>query len=195
MKYFGYINPNSNYTIIVFAIVLCVLLIYILCGGCWPSASPPAEPFKPPTQIIREVIHSTNWLFSGGIIVVFLGTVAGLHGLKSGWLVVIAAILSLSLKAAFSVVWLYWVLACLGVAGLLLVIAGILWKNTALKEIIVGVQEVKTQNNKNHTYKNIFGDHHVDKIGVNQTLKSTQTKSTQKLVQKIKGKLKKNGGI
>lgn len=172
-----------------------LIVLATIIGGCVAAQPRPSPvPVQPPTQIIWNTIQSTDWLMSLLLIGCVLGLFAGLNGLKAGWLGVISCIGGLALKAALTNTYVYWLCGFLFVGSVLVALASILYKNTALREIIKGVQNAKTMlDNVNPMSGNNFGGklHNA----VNDNLGSVQSKPTQKLVQYVKADLKIKGEI
>lgn len=148
--------------------------------------------YKPPAKtndipdVIINTIYKTDWLTSIFLLSIVLSIFIGLNGVKAGWLGAAAAFCGLLLKMAITNTWL-WIAAGI----FFLVIAGIavftvFVKSRALKEIIIGVQKIKTQN---HVYNDNNGYAQLNTVGVNKTLASTQSKSTKQIVKKVKEKL------
>ena len=109
----------------------------------------------------------------------------GLGFAKLGGVTAIACVAGLLLRSVLSVGWFIYLSAFILLATILVVAAGIVFKNKALKEIIVGIQE----------YKAGVLTEKADVECVNDVLKSNQSSITQKLVKAVKNKLKLNGVI
>ncbi len=122
------------------------------------------------------------------LLAIVIGSFAGLNGVKTGWLGVVAAMIGLLVKSALSMTWVYWWMGAILVATTLAAMASILLKNKALREIITGVQHIKSSTPDNQ----LFG---LNKTDITATLNTTQSKPTQKLVKSWKSYLKLKGVI
>lgn len=113
-----------------------------------------------------------------------LSLFVGLNGLKAGWLAMGSCLFGLWLSTALQNVWVYWAagIALLGVV--VLVVVSIWRKNTALKEIVRGIEMLRD--------KREIVDITRFQPSMNQILSENQSKGTQKQVDKIKEKLEKN---
>lgn len=177
-------------------LVLAIMLIQILivlsgCAALQKTVNP--VPSTPSQQIINNVIHSTDWLgslFLLGFVCSVIG--AGLGFKKLGIVCALSCISGLFLKSALSTLWFYQAAALIVLASILIVIAGIIYKNRAIVELILGIQKVKESN---HPYVTNNGESELNKVEVNNTLQSVQTKLTRKLVSQIKNDLKLKGKI
>jgi len=167
---------------VVFFTLLLLLALYLV--GCIPFVQQPSNlPVidNPTTQTIISTIKSTDWLFSGFLVIIFFGLAAGLNGMKSGFLVSLAALVSLSLKAALSVVWVYWALALLALAGGLLVALSVLVKNKAIREFIANIQKIKTITD------DVPEAIHIKKVPTRvRAVLEEQSVETKKIVKKVK---------
>jgi hypothetical protein len=161
--------------LIAFSVTIWILFL----SGC---ASIPTHNISPPIPttptIIWNTVRSTDWLFSLLLIGSVAGVFAGLNGMKSGWMAVAACISGLFLKAALTSTWVYWFCGLLFVGSLTLGIVSIIWKNNALKDLIVGGNYLKQ---------------HVDTSVSSEIFKTSQSKDTVVLVNNIKAKLKTKG--
>jgi hypothetical protein len=144
-----------------------------LLAGC--AYTQPLPSTHGPVEILQSVIHSTDWISSLLLIGVVLGVFTGMNGLKVGWMGVVASTVGLLVKSALSVTWVYWWCGFTLVAVMLAAVASIILKNHALREIITGVQDVKSA----------VGPE-LDKGAVNETLAAAQSKTTKRLVHKHK---------
>ena len=134
------------------------------------------------TQIIQETISSTNWVMTIFILGAAASLFAGLNGLKVGWLALVSCIGGAFLKMALSVTWSYYFAGMVLIGAVVLAFVSIVFKNTVVKDLIVGGQLVKELYLKNK------------KQDVNNVLKVVQ-KTTQKYVKKVKTNLEKKGAI
>jgi len=150
-----------------------LLIIPLLICGC---QAPEIEPLLPttPGQALIKTIIKTDWIITASILGVALSVMAWMNGSKTAIGVMagcgVAIWMQLTVvRYAHALAW----------VGLVFAIGVLLWtvfvKNRALKEIIGGVQE----------YKNLYPVSHA---GLKKQLKE-QTKTTQKLVSQVKGKL------
>jgi hypothetical protein len=131
-------------------------------------------------DVIIRTISSTDWLFSMLLIGAVIGAFSGLNGMKTGWAGTAACIGGLFLKAALSSTWVYWFCGLLFAGSLLAGIASIVWKNKAVKDLILSAQYLKG---------------HVDKDISTSIFKTSQSKDTVSLVNNIKAKMKSKGII
>ncbi len=161
----------------------CVLVVVILCLSCATVPANPAQPTEINTthQIIMKTISSTDWLLSMLLLGSVAGIFAGLNGIKSGWMAVLSCIGGIVLKASLTSTWVYWCCGLLFIGSMLVAIASILWKNKAVKELIISAQYLKQAVPDKERVKDIFN--------------LTQTKDTKALVTSVKNSLKLNGTI
>jgi hypothetical protein len=177
-------------------LVLCTLLgllilggFLISLGGCTYLSLPtkPTTPIIPtPIEQLWNVAKQTNWLATLSILGIASGVFALMNGNKIGISATIASCVSLFMTLAVAR-FATWMAVCGLIGSVAICAASILLKNKAIKEIIIGVQKAKD---------NMIG------IGGENPGKTTlkkeldkQSKSTQKLVQLIKGNLKMKGVI
>jgi len=161
-----------------------ILLAMSLSSGCasLPHDTQPSPGANDTADTIWRTVRSTDWLASLFIVGFVCSLIAAGMGFgKLGLLSAFSCVAGLFLKAAFSQPWFYAVAGLLVLASTCLVIAGIAWKNKALREIVVGVQKVKQENGASAVVSSIMQDN--------------QSKPTQALVQQIKGELKVKGEI
>lgn len=166
-----------------FLFIMTIYLI-IIASGCSVLQKPKPDADLPaaynPGQEIVKVIRTTNWYASlciGGMV---LGVFAGLNGCKWGWSAVAACAFGLYMSIATARY--AQAMAITGLVGsLLLSLVSILTRWKALKEIIAGVQE--------------YRDNKGAGVKIDDALGNNQSYTTQKLVKKIKDKLKLNGRI
>jgi len=170
---------------------LCVLLLIfiILLFGCslLPTSSNPivTGPVPTATQQLWQAAKNSNWLVTVSILSIAAGVFAFLNGSKMGLPCIGASCISLfmALAVARFSTW----MAVFGLIGSLAAVGiSVLVKNRAVKEIVTGVQGYKTLYLQNAN---------IDSKDLNETLAINQTKSTQKLVQNVKSKLKLKGKI
>jgi len=175
-----------------FIVVTIVLItIVVSCSGCRFAQSAVDFVFKPaPSTNVEQPVSSTgqlwktvkksNWITTLAIPIIALGAVAMFNGaIKLGMSAVIFGTVNLfmALATARFALW----MAIFGLIGSIASVAvSIIVKNRGLLEIVTGAQILK-----NSTIK-------TKKEG-SKILKDCQTKNTQKLVQKIKSKMKVKG--
>lgn len=159
--------------------IICVIALLVMLCGCASTQTHNTSPPATTTQtIIWNTVRSTDWLFSILLIGSVAGVFAGLNGMKSGWMAVVACISGLFLKAALTSTWVYWFCGLLFVGSLTLGIVSIIWKNKAIKDLIVGGNYLKQ---------------HVEASVSSEIFKAAQSKDTVALVNNIKAKLKTKG--
>ena len=144
-------------------------------GGSTISTVPTAA------QQLFKAAKNSNWLVTISILGIAAGAFAFLNGSKIGLPCIGASCISLfmALAVARFSTW----MAVFGLIGSLASVGiSVLVKNKAVKEIVMGTQIVKDSQEINSSI-------------VNDILVENQTKSTQKLVQSVKSKLKLEGKI
>jgi hypothetical protein len=160
------------------------LILILLIAGCACLGLPtkPTTPIIPtPIDQLWNAAKQSNWLVSISIIGIAAGVFALMNGSKIGIPAAIASCVSLFMTLAVAR-FAAWMAVCGIVGSVLACVASILLKNKAISEFIIGIQKVKESNgNKDEINKLVT--------------EGVQTKSTQKLVQKIKGNLKVSGKI
>ena len=178
--------------VVISAIILGIAIaVTIVCSGCACLGLPtkPTTPIIPtPIDQLWQAAKQGNWLISVSILGIAAGVFALMNGSKIGIPAAMASCVSLfmSLAVARFATW----MAVFGLIGSVAICAAsILLKNKALVEIIKGTQVVK-----NLLPQSIPVD--ADKIfTATDLLQREQSKSTQRLVQKTKGRLKINNQI
>lgn len=164
------------------AILICFIVAAIT--GCVTLQQREPVPVIPPTPATQlwQAAKGSNWLVTLSILGIAAGTFATLNGQKWGISGIITC--SVSLFMALAVARFAWWMAVFGLIGsVLLCVASILLKKRALVEIICGAQEIKKYAPLDKYTK------------VNKILEDKQSKSTQKIVKKIKTNLKIKGEI
>jgi len=168
-------------------LILSGLLILAL-SGCalfqpadnWFKSKPEPTPTSSTNQL-WQTAKKSNWITTLAIPIIALGAVAAFNGMvKLGMSAAIFGCVNLfmALATARFAMW----MAVFGLIGSVVTVAvSILVKNKALVEIIKGVQ--KYRNNK------------IEHDDLDVRLAEAQEKTTQKLVQNIKTKLKLSGEI
>ncbi len=160
-----------------------LMLVCILVLGCASiPTDTPKETISSGTQIIWKTIASTDWLSS----IFLMGFVCSIVGIglgmtKLGVSCAVACVAGLFLKSALSALWFYQAAALVVLASILIVIAGIIFKNKAIKELIIGVQAIKTETPGSKPVSDI--------------MKENQSKPTVALVNQVKAELKTKGVI
>lgn len=167
---------------IVFEVILFFMLlaaINTLISGC--HVLQPVEKVTTNTEILYRTIKSTNWMLSFLMIGFVLGLIGsfGLGFKKLGLVTSGACVAGIFLSAAISNAWFYIGAGLVVFASILIVIVGLLLKNNAIKEIILGVEDIKEH------YKGT-----PDYARVKNYLQVQQAKETQQLVQEVKTKIK-----
>jgi len=175
--------------LIILTLAVCALFIILqlTISGCMPAhrnTTPTVAP--PPAVQMWEAGKKANWLVTLAIPIIALGAVAMFNGagkLGMSALIFGCVTLFMALATARFALW----MAVFGLIGsTTAVVASILARKKALVEIIKGVQKSKTA-------ADIVGvDIHA---GTNRVHDKIQSKSTKKIVQDIKGKLKAKGEI
>jgi len=142
------------YLIVGVLAVVGVCIVAFTCGGCFPHVKAPSitdQPVTSPTVLNRilspsasdtrtiiQTVHSTDWLMTAFIVVTVLGAIAGLHGIKSGWLVSAGCILGAGMKAAFSVVSVYMLSGLIFVGVILIVVVVMTTRTLKTKALTAG---------------------------------------------------------
>ena len=134
-------------------------------------------------MILSRTIQSTDYLASGFLVALVLGVFAGLNGIRTGFLGAAAAFVGLVVKGAMSVTWVYTCLGLVLVGVVLAVLASVLLKNSAITELVKGIQNVRTNP---EIAKN---------VEITKDVSQEQSWPTQKLVQYTKLHLKLKGKI
>jgi len=170
---------------IVFEIILFLMLlaaINIFLSGC--SVLQPTEQITTNTGIITntdviyKTIKSTNWVLSFLLLGFVLGLIGsfGLGFKRIGLVTSGACIAGIFLSAAISNTWFYIGAGLVVFASVLIVIAGILMKNRAILDLIVGIEYVRDDLGNKGIAKEILKEH--------------QRPQTQRIVQEVKTNLK-----
>jgi len=176
MKFIGYF------------LLICFILFLVVLTGC--STMPKKiETIPPPTETWNKVVYQTHWLvplsilgIMGGVFVLILGIYP-----KIGIATIITNGIGLFISLAIAKF--AWWMALIGLIGLLstigLVVYSIFIKDKAIKELIIGAQELK------ESVSPIFTKEETNKILTD----GIQTKNTQKIIQKVKTDLKVKGEL
>jgi hypothetical protein len=167
------------------AIVL-MLFILTLLTGCKsvPIISTPSVPVNTAPEIVR--ITATDFLSTGLILSTVLGVIGigmglGKLGLSIAGGSIAGLLLRTTLLTYMSSAWFSVIVAMIVLAGLLLVLAGVLIKNKAIQEMIIGIQSLRRDS--------VFEEE------ITSNIKASQSSATQNLIQKEKAKLKIKGEI
>lgn len=169
--------------------VTVVILLMFVVGCHLPllqrGSSSPAKPASTTSQTVKEVIHSTDKLMTVLIVAAVLGFIAGIQGIKAGFMVTAGAIFGCFMKAALSVAWVYYIAGGVFIAAILVVFASILYKkgmlkkkDVALKELVDGYEELKQVAGKLHEAGELEG--------ALKAVLGVHTEVTQEEVRKIK---------
>ena len=156
--------------------IIILLLLTTILAGCQSWAKRPDPIPKNHTQLLLRTVEKTNWMVTISILGIAACTFAFLNGNKWGLTGIVACIiiLSMSLMVIRYATW-------LAIGGLIGAIALVVWsifiKNRALQQIIQSVQDIKFEK------PNEINQHDY----VEQQCKHAQSKSTEKLVKKVKG--------
>lgn len=172
--------------------VLILLNIVVLMSGCALvervgealfETKPKENPIETPKDKLWSTVKKSNWLVTLAIPIIALGAVAMFNGAaKLGMSAIIFGSVNLFMALATSR-FAFW-MALFGLVGsCAAVAASILAKNKALKEIVFGVQKVKEE---------AIPDLYKPRA---KELLAKQTKSTKKIVSKIKTKAKLRGEL
>lgn len=165
------------------------LILILLVAGCACLGLPtkPTTPIIPsPIDQLWNVAKGVNWLATVSILGIAIGVFGLMNGSKFGVPAAVASCVSLFMTLAVARFAL-WMAVCGLIGSVLVCIASILLKNKALVEIIKGVQKAK-----DNTIEDSGG---LPAIELLKQELGKQTKSTQKIVQQIKGNLKVSGEI
>lgn len=164
-------------SIIVVLFLACLTLI--LSGGCftgWQQNNKPID-LNPGQSQLWDAVKNSNWLVTISIVGIAASIFAYLNGSKIGLAGVAACCVSLFMALAVAR-FATWMAVCGLIGSVLASIVSILIKNTALKEIIKGVQNYRrTTAHLTPIDKDLSG--------------AQKHKSTKKIVKKVVAKLEK----
>lgn len=176
-----FIDEHTLLCVIVF-IILSLLCVGLFSCSLLPTSGGSTITTVPTAaQQLFKAAKNSNWLVTVSILGIAAGAFAFLNGSKIGISCIGASCISLfmALAVARFSTW----MAVFGLIGSLAsVCISVLVKNRAVKEIVMGVEELKPAEGGNYS-------------GTNKILANIQTKSTQKLVQNVKNKLKLQGKL
>jgi hypothetical protein len=170
------------FVIFLYTIGMILFLSFALTSGC--ASIPQNNDTKPvvtSNQVIIQAIKSTDWILSLMLIGSVVGLFAGFNGLKTGFAGTAACVGGIFLKAALTSTYVYWFSGFIFIGCVLAAIASILYKNRAVKDLIVGTQFLKQAVPDKDRVANIFD--------------LSQTNPTKQLVNQIKSSLKSKGII
>ena len=185
----------NNWFCIVFFIILylAVIIAVVLVSGChtWqgfqqdlgfhkPESKPEVAPS--PTVQLWKAAKNSNWLVTVSILGIAISTAAFVNGSKAALPIGMGSLAALGMTLA-TIRYSQWIALCSFVAAMLIFFATVLKKNTALKQIIIGVQELKSYIGAGA------------KEIANRLLSENQNKDTTKLVLNEKANLKLAGKI
>lgn len=169
------------------AFILFFLALTCMCSSCslLPASSNPiiTGPIPSAGQQLWKAAKDSNWLVTVSILGIAAGAFAFLNGSKIGLPCIGASCISLfmSLAVARFSTW----MAIFGLIGSLAAVGiSVLVKNRAVQEIVAGGQEFKKDLNS-----------YPPAPRFNKIQSEIQSKSTKKLVQNVKSKLKLKGKI
>lgn len=163
-------------------------IILLFTGGCHGLFTTPSKQTlidtEPAARLAKSMLQ-VNWLVTASIVGAALSFAGVLQGSKLAQAILLACVMSLGLSLA-AIRYAEWLAIGSLVSAGCIMLATVLAKGKAIKELIIGIQNVKKD------YKSA-GAVATTKDGINYTLSSNQSKSTQSIVQQIKGKLKVKG--
>lgn len=177
----------------VILVLFCILFNYLSGCSLLPTSGSTITTVPTATQQLWKAAKNSNWLVTISILGVAAGAFAFLNGSKMGLPCIGASCISLfmALAVARFSTW----MAVFGLIGSLAAVGiSVLVKNRAVKEIVMGGEVFK----KNITNTSIENRQRTEfcKFLFNADQKETQkSKSTQKLVQNVKSKLKLKGKL
>ena len=162
---------------IVIALILICFIVAAVTGCAVFQPKPKLIPIVAPSPAIQlwQAVKNSNWLVTVSILGIAGGIFATLNGQKWGIAFVISCCVSLFMVLAVAR-FAWWMAVCGLVGSVTICIASILSRKRALVEIIRGVQ----------IYRNKTIEHDDLDSDLNKAQKS---KSTRKLVKKIKGEI------
>ncbi len=163
-------------------LLLSVIIFFSGCAIFQPRKAGDSLANLPTTgaQAVFQTLKGNNWLFTLSFIGVGAGFYAFLNGSSNGLKIMAACLIVISL--IIGVTKYSAVIAVLAMIGTVcLMIYSTLVKNKALREVVLGVQGVRSE----LTEKIIEDD-----SGILSVLDSVQSKATKKIIKKIKDTLK-----
>jgi phosphate/sulfate permease len=162
------------------SLIICAFASLLFCGCAslllQPKSNTPAA--LTPQQQLTEALSGTNWVTTLMLFGIGAGFFAFLNGNSKGLQAMAACFVVLSLAlgiARFSL----WISAASMAGAVCLMIYTVLVKNRALKEVVKGVQEIRTNVQE--------GTNSLDLPGLMDSfLKQWQSPTTEKIIKKIK---------
>ena len=165
-------------------ILLGLLILICYLGGCLPSCQYPNNPVIDTNgNTMKPILNSMNWVATLSVLGIGLSVFALLNGNKLGFAGIGASLVTLFTTAAMAKysAWIAWFAVVFILVGVVSVCIYSIWINRkALKQLVKGAQILKGQ---------------IPNGDGSKLLKSVQSKSTQKLVQGVKGQLRVRGEI
>jgi len=163
-------------------VIIIIAAIWFIWGCAVPQPKQPVPIIAPtPAVQIWQAAKSSNWIVTISILGIAGGVFAALNGQKWGMAVIISC--SVALFMSLAVARFAWWMAICGLVGSVgLCMASILARKRALVDIIKGGQKFKK--NFGAEGEKYFTTHEFNRIQ-----DSIQSKSTKKIVKKIKEKL------
>lgn len=159
-------------------LLIVVFLVFI--SGCALFQHHPSISVSPkPINQMWESVKKSDWLITVSIVGIAIGVFAFINGSKIGLPAIASCCVSLFMTLAV-VRYATWMAICGLIGSVLACGVSILLRKKALVEIIKGAQHLKKE---------------VSDIIGSETLKTYQSKPTQKLVQQIKTNLKLRGEL
>lgn len=160
--------------------LIMLLMVFIFMIGC-RQERPNLEfkPNKPPSgkSMLAYTVYKTNWLVTLSIVGVAMFTFAFINGSKFGIPGIIACLAALVLSLG-TIAYAKWMALFGCISGLILLTATIMLKQKAIRQIIIGAQNIKNRNNQDSYIKG------------SEILAKAQDKDVQRLVKVEKAKMK-----
>jgi len=154
-----------------------ILLFTSGCSGLLNSNKPTIIDIEPGERLAKSLLQ-LNWMVTASIAGAALAFVGVLQGSKLAQAILLACVMALGLSLA-AIRYAEWLAIGSLVAAGCIMLATVLARSKVIKELIIGTQQLKRQVSS--------------KDMANKVLKDNQSKSTQSIVQQIKGKLKVKG--
>ena len=166
-----------------------ILLLFTSCHNLFRT--PPEKLVIPiaPVARLSSAVLQLNWVVFLSIIGVAFAFVGYINGSKVAGSILIACVIVLGLSLA-TIRYAEFMAICTLISGGCVMIATILTKNKAIKEIILGIQKFK---NDKGSLDDTNISEHLSELSSIERLKgklNKQSKSTKKIVQNVKTKLK-----
>lgn len=186
---------NTNKLIIGIILITTIMFAIIGLSGCYFMRASnndneiPDEIPDNPTSLLYKTVYKTNWLVTASIIGAAFAAAAFLNGSKMAAPIGIGCLVALALSLAV-IRYATWLAGFTTVAAVLILIATILTKDKALKQIVTGVQWAK----ETIAGESNRGEKEAKEV-INQVLAEHQDSTTQRLVAQVKDNLKLEGQI